>query len=105
MTIRPVDLNGMIQRTDDIGYLKHNEDTKPVMDQQNIQVQVDKREDELFHAVQDSSASDRTKNDQDAKEGSKNSYFFNGTKRKKKKAGSDGTVTKKNASGGFDIKI
>ena len=105
MTIRPVDFNGMIQRTDDIGYLKHNEDTKPVMDQQNIQVQVDKREDELFHSVQEPSSSDQTKNDQDAKEGSKNSYFFNGSSKKRRKSESDGKVTKKNQSGGFDIKI
>ena len=28
MTIRPVDINGMIQRTDDVAYLKHNQDAK-----------------------------------------------------------------------------
>lgn len=105
MTIRPVDLNGMIQRTDDVGYLKHNEDAKPLMDQQNIQVQVDKREDKLFHKVQDSSSSDRAKNDQDAKDESKNSYFYSKPKRRNKKEQSDGTVINKSDRGGFDIKI
>ena len=46
MTIRPVVLGGMIQRTDDVGQIKHQQDAKPMMDQQNIQLQVDKREDE-----------------------------------------------------------
>lgn len=103
MTIRPVDLNGMIQRTDDIGYLKHNADTKPIMDQQNIQVQVDKREDELFHEVQDPNSSNQTKNNQDAKEEGNNQYFLKGHKKKKKEK--DGVVVKKSATGGFDVKV
>ena len=40
MTIKPVVLGGMIQRADDIGMIKHQQDAKPMMDQQNIQMQV-----------------------------------------------------------------
>ena len=49
MTIRPIDLNGMIQRADDVSILKKQEDSKAMHDQQNIQMQVNKREDELAH--------------------------------------------------------
>ena len=44
MSIRPVVLNGMIQRTDDVGQIKQNEIQKPVVDQQNIQQAVQKKE-------------------------------------------------------------
>lgn len=37
MTIRPVDF-ATIQRTDDVGMMKHQQDAKPVVEQQNIQV-------------------------------------------------------------------
>ena len=51
MGIRPVELNGMIQRMDDVGMIKKHEDAKPFLDQQNIQMQVNKREDNLAHTV------------------------------------------------------
>ena len=86
MTIRPVDINGMIQRTDDVAYLKHNQDVKPVTDQQNIQVQVDKREDQLAHEVQDPGDSQKMNNNQDAKNEGKNNYYQNKSKKKKKPA-------------------
>lgn len=38
MTIRPVDF-ATIQRTDDVGMMKHQQDAKPVVEQQNIQVE------------------------------------------------------------------
>ena len=42
MSIRPVEFNGMIQRTQDVSTLKQNEDNKPFMEQQNIQTQFSK---------------------------------------------------------------
>ena len=44
MSIRPVDLSGMIQRTQDIGNIKHAEDSRPVADQYNIEVRQEKQE-------------------------------------------------------------
>ena len=32
MSIRPVDFNGMIQRTQDVSTLKQNEDNRPVVE-------------------------------------------------------------------------
>lgn len=103
MTIRPVVLGGMIQRTDDVGQIKHQQDAKPMMDQQNIQVQVNKREDNLAHKVQESKSKGQMNNDADAKEESKGQYFNNHSK--KKKSVPEGKIVKKNTDGIFDIKI
>ena len=53
MSIRPVVLNGMIQRTQDVGNLKQQEDNRPIVEQQNIQIEQQKHEDQLTHRVQD----------------------------------------------------
>lgn len=42
MSIRPVVLNGMIQRTQDVGNLKQQEDNRPIVEQQNIQIEQQK---------------------------------------------------------------
>lgn len=47
MSIRPVVLNGMIQRTQDVGNLKQQEDNRPIVEQQNIQIEQQKHEDQL----------------------------------------------------------
>ena len=44
MAIAPINY-ATIQRTADIETFKNQQDTKPMVDQQNIQVQVDHRED------------------------------------------------------------
>lgn len=44
MSIRPVDMNGVIQRTQDVGTLKQHQDMKPMVDQQNIQIEVQREE-------------------------------------------------------------
>lgn len=103
MTIRPVDLNGMIQRSDDVGLIKKQEDAKPLHDQQNIQIQVDKREDELAHVVLEAENTTELFNDSDAKDESKNKYTQNAAVKKKTKK--QDKVVKKSFSGGFDIKI
>ena len=56
-----------------------------MMDQQNIQVQVDKREDRLAHEIQEKDKLNNAKNDQDAKDEGQNSYFENRSKRKIKR--------------------
>ena len=68
MTIRPVDLNGMIQRTQDIGNIKHQEDAKPLVDQQNIQSTVVKEENKLAKQVNHSDNADHEDYRYDAKE-------------------------------------
>lgn len=105
MSIRPVDFNGMLQRTDDVGVIKHHEDAKPVVDQQNIQVQISQNQDSLMHQVQNASESSKMQNDADAKEEGRGTYFASDKKKKIVKKQPDGKVINKKDIGGFDIKI
>ena len=85
MGIRPVELNGMIQRMDDVGMIKKHEDAKPFLDQQNIQMQVNKREDNLAHTVLHPDNTSNLKNDSDAKGESRGTYYKSSGKKKQKK--------------------
>ena len=106
MTIRPVDFNGMIQRTDDVAYLKHQEDAKPMQSQQNIQIQVDQREDTLAHQVSDTNETDKTKSETDTENGGGQYSGDGGRFRKKKsKVKENGKGIQKNTASSFDIKI
>lgn len=102
MSIRPVDFNGMIQRTDDVGHLKQHEDQKPFTDQQAIQGQMVRREDQIAHQVVNPQENTAMENHTDAREEGKNKYV---RKRRKKTEQKDGCVVKKQSMGGFDIKI
>ena len=82
MSIRPVDLSGMIQRTQDIGNIKHAEDSRPVADQYNIEVRQEKQESDLSHKVQDPEQKDNQEFRYDAREKGNNSYSGNGKKKK-----------------------
>lgn len=104
MAINPINY-AMIQRTNDVGTLKHNEDNRPMVNQQNIQVQVDKREDTLRHQVTNKEESERAKNDADAREEGKNKYRKRGQKKKEKAPAGEDRVVRKQSSGGFDISI
>lgn len=82
MSIRPVVLNGMIQRTQDVGNLKQQEDNRPIVEQQNIQIEQQKHEDQLTHRVQDPEEKENDGYRYDAKEKGNNEYEANlaGTK-------------------------
>lgn len=107
MSIGPLNLNGMIQRTQDIGNLKQQEDNKPAVQQHNIEVQQKKQEDHLVHQVQQSHRKENEGFRYDAKEKGNNSYEGNPQKKKEKKKEQepDGKVLLKNHGGGFDVKI
>lgn len=111
MTIRPVVLNGMIQRTQDIGNIKQQEDNKPVVQQQNISIQHEKREDALAHQVQNTEEKENQGYRYDAKEKGNNQYEGNGSKKRKRRKESeeelnmDGKVILKSYGSSFDIKI
>ena len=103
MAIGPIDM-AMIQRTNDVEMYKLQEDAKPVVDQQNIQMQVNQRADVLSHQVIQSQNSDKTKNDADAREEGHGQYRASSEKRKKA-AADKGRVIRKSDTFGFDIKI
>lgn len=109
MSIRPVVLNGMIQRTQDVGNLKQQEDSKPIVQQHNIEIQQQKQEDKLTHQVQQTEEKENEGYRYDAKEKGNNSYDGNNGKRKKQQKESakepDGKVLLKGHGSSFDIKI
>ena len=111
MSIKPIDMNtnGIIQRADDIGMVKNQQDAKPIIDQQHLLVQQEEKEDKLAHQVIDPENTTKPDTHADAREESKNSYF----QRKKKKNinKKDGKpvptdkVIKKKAGGSFNMTI
>ncbi len=106
MTIRPLEMNGVIQRTQDIGTLKQQEDTKPLVDQQNIQGTVVREEKRLASQVTETEQKEQREFRYDAKEKGGSEYQGEQKKRKKKEAVSeDGKVIRKGSTAGFDMKI
>lgn len=107
MTIRPVDLNGMLQNTHEVSTIKNNEDQKPIVQQQNIGVLVSQQTREAGSKVQQADESAREDFRYDEREGDGSGYQGQKNKKKKqnKKENSDGQVMVKNARKSFDIKI
>lgn len=103
MSIRPVDFGGMIQRTDDVGVIKHQEEQKPVVDQSNIMVSLSKEGEEKLHQVQDRNHNEKLKNDSEGQGGG--AGYQNSSKEKKQKKEDQSKVVRKSFDGGFDIKI
>ncbi len=100
--ISPIEMNGVINRTQDIVNLKHNEEQKSIIDQGNLNAMMEVKRDEDSYTVQISASSDKTDTKHDAKEKGKNKYFNQKNKDNKK---DETVVVKKNQSHGFDIKI
>lgn len=107
MSVRPVDMNGMIQRTQDVGNLKQQEDSKPQIQQHTIEIRQQKQEEQLARQVQHSQEKENKGFRYDAKEKGSNSYEGSGKKKKnqKKELPEDGKVTVKSRNGSFDMKI
>ena len=74
MSIRPVDMNGVIQRTQDVGTLKQHQDMKPMVDQQNIQIEVQREEYRQSEQVTRKDDSQMEEHRFDAKEEGKGQY-------------------------------
>ena len=104
MAISPIFNNGMIQRTDDIGALKLQQEQRPVVEQQNAQVQMARRADEFSHQVVTPADSNKADTHADAREEGKNKYFFQ-KKNKKKEEKQEDRVIKKYSSNSFDMKV
>ena len=108
MTVRPVHLNGMIQNTQDVSTIRHQENQKPAIEQQNIQIQEQQKEQSQAKEVQKKDHADNEQKRFDAKEKGSNEYEDRRRNKKKKKPENmpDGSVKiKMTMSGGFDIKI
>ncbi len=106
MSIRPVDISGMLQRTEDISIIKHNQDQRPAIEQQNLQTQQVRKEEAMRHQVLNPENSTKADTHADAREKGKNSYFYRKKESsKKKEAESEDRVLKKTTGGSFDVKV
>ena len=85
MSIRPVDFNGMIQRTQDVSTLKQNEDNRPVVEQQTIFSQEMKKVEQNLHQVVHAREKENAGYRYDAKEKGNGHYEKEERKKKDKK--------------------
>ena len=106
MSIRPIDLNGMIQNTNEVSQMKAHEDSRPELQQANLQVQNERKTAEDASRVKEQANVEKEK--MDAENGDGHGYFGNQQKKrqsKQKEKKSDGIIKKRNGYDSFDIKI
>lgn len=107
MAIRPVEIQGVVQRSQDMSQIKQNQDVKPQTDQNNIQIQIHHEVQQNSQQVTKFENSDKKENRYDAKEKGNGSYYENQKKKQKKKDEDteEGSVKVKSAISNFDVKI
>lgn len=103
MAISPILLNGSIQQTDNVLHNQVKQVEKGMVDQGNIQVQEEKKEQQRARQVVHSDDTMFKEGRFDAKEKGNNSYSGDGGRHRKNLKGDGKVVTK--SEGGFDIKI
>ncbi len=102
--ISPIEMNGVLSRTQDIASLRHNEDNRSAVENTNVQARMNIKAEQSVNTVQSADQSSNADTHHDAKEKGKNEYFD--IRRKDKKAKEPDTVVrKKTPSPGFDLKI
>lgn len=107
MAIRPVEVQGVVQRSQDIGQIKQNQDQKPLVDQNNIQTQIHRETEHKSRQVTKFEDADKKENRYDAKEKGNGSYFGKKGRQNKKQSeeDSDSVMLKSVHPGSFDVKI
>lgn len=107
MSITPLGYQAMIGRTNDVSIIKQNEDSKPVMEQHNIQTQQVKQEHALTHKIAKSQEKENDNFRYDAKEKGNGTYQGQEQKKKKqqKETKESEKVILKGQTNRFDIKI
>lgn len=102
--VRPIDLNGMLQRTQEVSAIKQNEDKKPVQDQYNIQHVIHKNIGRTSRQVVEKDNAQNDKYKYDAKEKGNGHYSGNSNNKQEKQKKEQQRVIVKN-SRHVDIKI
>ena len=106
MSVGPVTIHGVIQRANDVGAVKHQEDSKPMVDQQNIQAHMKNEQMKHLKQVRHADDSENHKKKYDAKEKGNKEYQGQGQQKKKKRSNEkDGSVVLKAGNSHFDMKI
>ena len=104
MSIRPIEFNGMVPRSQDMSIIKQNEDNKPAFDQQILATKNQEETQQSLKQVKQGDDAENYQKKYDAREKGSNEYEQN-RRKGKKKAEKDGKVIPKASMGGFDIKI
>lgn len=96
MAIGFVELQGQITRAQDFTTIKHNEDTKGMVDQTNFSQQVTKQVEKQAQRVNEQDKAENRQKRHDAKEKGSNEYYGDGGRNRKhgklEKKESDGKV-------------
>jgi hypothetical protein len=112
MSISPINFNGMIQNTNELGHSKATEDQKPMLEQQNLTHTVDKRQEQQSKQVNDLYKADRQEARYD-REGSGKGYEGNKQRKPTEKKKDehhldnslpDGSISEKPATS-FDMRV
>lgn len=105
MSVGPVTLNGIVPRAQDMSTIKQQEDNKPLVEQHNIQTELKTREERQLKQVNHADDASEHKKKYDAKEKGSNEYEGRQKKKKRPDEKKQNTVTLKQGSGRFDMKI
>lgn len=105
MTISRVELQGQITRAQDFTNIKHNEDTRGMVEQNQIARNESAAAQIKLHHVNDSEHTENRQKKFDAKEEGSNQYYGDGGQNRKKREEPDGKVVLKNHHPSFDLKI
>ncbi len=105
MAFGVVDLNTVMTGVNDLNAMKHQQETRGITQQTNINAQIDRNTENKLRNVHSSDNAENHQKKFDAKDKGSNSYAGDGGRQKKKhdEKGQDGKVIPKYT--GFDIKI
>lgn len=107
MSVRPVDFNGMMLNQQNVSNIKHSEDQRPMLQQQQALQTVTKQQEASAKQVIHKDDLEREEYKFDAREEGKNKYQGDRKKRKakQKEKVADGQVRVKGEARGFDISV
>ena len=107
MSISRIELQGQITRAQDYTTIKHNEDNKVMVDQNNFQMQFNKTVDHKMNQVHHKENAENAEKRFDAKDKGNGEYAGDGGRQRRGKGKDAETAANvmKGYRGGFDIKI
>ncbi len=103
MIVRPVEMQGMVQRSQDMSQIKQNEDIKGFVDQSNILGAEQKKSEIKHETVVKHENADKKQDKYDAKEKGSNEYNQNNGHHNKQNNDEGKVILKSIAN--FDVKI
>lgn len=85
MSIRPIDFNGMIQNSQEVGNIRSHEEARPAVEQQTIAAQNEVSVEEHLSQVNEFENAESGEDKMDAKDGGNGSYQGGSRRRRQKK--------------------